>query len=63
MEVKLGKDFIISVDMGGTKILASALNSKDGIFAKIKTPTKSNSSNKEYVESLSSIVKDLVKEK
>jgi glucokinase len=47
--------------MGGTKILASALNSEDGIFAKLKKPTKSNSSNKEYVESLSSIVKSLIK--
>lgn len=48
--------------MGGTKILASALNSSDGIFAKLKKPTKSNSTNKEYVESLASIVKDLIKE-
>ena len=61
MEAVLGKDFIISVDMGGTKILASALNSEDGIFARLKKPTKSNSTNKEYVESLSSIIKELVK--
>ena len=61
MEVILGKDFIISVDMGGTKILASALNSENGIFAKLKKPTKSNSTNKEYVESLSAIVKELIK--
>lgn len=61
MEAILGKDFIISVDMGGTKILASALNSEDGVFAKLKKPTKSNSSNKEYVESLAAIVKELVK--
>jgi glucokinase len=48
--------------MGGTKILASALNSTDGIMASLKKPTKSNSKNKEYAASLASIVKDLIKE-
>jgi glucokinase len=47
--------------MGGTKILASALNHAGGIFASLKEPTRTNSSNKEYVESLASIVKNLIK--
>ena len=48
--------------MGGTKILASAVNSASGIFARLKKPTKLNSNNKEYVDSLVSIVIDLIKE-
>lgn len=46
------KGSIISVDMGGTKILAAVVNSRDGIIARAKTPTKTNSTPKEYVESI-----------
>jgi glucokinase len=38
--------------MGGTKILAAAINSKDGIIARAKIATKSDSSEKDYIESL-----------
>ena len=48
--------------MGGTKILAAALNSTDGIFARVKKPTKADSSGKEYVKSLASIVNELIEE-
>lgn len=53
MEAILKRDSIISVDMGGTKILAAVINSKDGIIARAKTPTKSNSSPNEYIKSIS----------
>lgn len=46
--------------MGGTKILACAVNSKRKIFARLKRQTKSGSSNDEYVEALKGIIDDLV---
>jgi glucokinase len=46
--------------MGGTKILASVLNSKEGIIARAKTPTKSNSSEKSYIESLAAITNEAI---
>lgn len=42
--------------MGGTKILAAVINSKEGIIARAKTPTKSNSNPKQYIESIASTV-------
>jgi len=53
---------IISIDMGGTKVLASIINSKDGIISRIKIPTDSGSSEKEYISSLAGVVKDVVTE-
>lgn len=41
--------------MGGTKILAAVLNSKEGIIARAKMATKSNSSEKDYINELSAI--------
>lgn len=38
--------------MGGTKILAAVINSKEGIITRAKTPTKSNAKPVEYIESL-----------
>lgn len=55
------KDFIISIDMGGTKILACALNSKRKIFARLKRQTTFSSNNNEYVKILKQIIDDLVK--
>ncbi len=46
--------------MGGTKILAAVINSKDGIIARAKVATKSNSSEKSYIESLVSIIRKVI---
>ncbi len=53
---------VVSVDMGGTKVLASIINSKEGIVARVKKATDPNSSKAEYVDSLSGIVKDVMNE-
>jgi glucokinase len=46
--------------MGGTKILAAVINSKDGIIARAKIATKSDSSEKAYIESLASITHEAI---
>jgi glucokinase len=53
---------IISIDMGGTKVLACVVNSKEGIVAKLKRPTDPTGSAKDYVHQLAKIVKDLISE-
>ena len=53
---------IVSVDMGGTKILASIINSKEGIVVRVKKATDPNSSKAEYIDSLAGIVKDVINE-
>jgi glucokinase len=54
--------YIVSVDMGGTKILASVLNSKKGIVARQKKPTNINSGTRFYVKDIAEIVKKVVTE-
>lgn len=46
--------------MGGTKILAAVINSKDGIIAQAKIATKSDSSEKAYIESLAAITHEAI---
>lgn len=53
--------FIVSVDMGGTKILASVLNSKKGIIARQKKPTNIESGTKVYVKDIAELVQKVVK--
>lgn len=53
--------FIVSVDMGGTKILASVLNSKKGIIARQKKPTNIISGTKVYVKDIAELVNKVVK--
>ncbi len=48
--------YIVSVDMGGTKIFASVLNSKKGIIARQKKPTNIEGGTKTYVKDIASIV-------
>ncbi len=60
--VALLQKSVVSIDMGGTKVLASVINSKDGIISRIKIPTDPNSSEKEYISSLAGVVKDVIKE-
>ncbi len=52
--------YIVSVDMGGTKILASVLNTEKGIIARQKKPTNINSGTKIYVKDIAEIVKKVV---
>ncbi|MGB5288032.1 MAG: ROK family protein [Ignavibacteriaceae bacterium] len=54
------KDSVISIDMGGTKVLGCVLNSKEGIIARVKKPTDPNSSRKKYVHQLAEVVYDLI---
>lgn len=53
--------FIVSVDMGGTKILASVLNSKKGIIARQKKPTNIDSGTKVYVKDIAELIHKVVK--
>ena len=53
--------FIVSVDMGGTKILASVLNSKKGIIARQKKPTNIDSGTKVYVKDVAELIHKVVK--
>jgi glucokinase len=53
--------FIVSVDMGGTKILASVINSKKGIITRQKKPTDIENGTKVYVKDIAELVKKVVK--
>jgi glucokinase len=46
--------------MGGTKILAAAINSSEGIITRVKQPTRSTSNPDSYVKSLAKIVNEVV---
>ena len=48
--------------MGGTKILAAMINSEEGIVKRLKRPTVTDKGNDGYIQSLSEVVKDIVKE-
>ena len=52
--------FIVSVDMGGTKILASVLNSKKGIIARQKKPTNIESGTRVYVKDIAELITKVV---
>jgi glucokinase len=57
---KLAAKFIVSVDMGGTKILASVLNSKQGIVSKEKKSTKVDEGSKVYINDLVEIINSVI---
>ncbi len=52
--------YIISVDMGGTKMLASVINSKKGIVSRAKISTDLDKTAKDYVKDIASLVKTIV---
>ena len=54
------KDSVISIDMGGTKVLGCVVNSKEGIIARVKKPTDPNASRKKYVHQLAEVVYELI---
>lgn len=47
--------------MGGTKILASAVNSKDGIISSVKYATGPGKSHNAYVKDIASIIREVLK--
>lgn len=51
---------IISIDMGGTKVLASIINKEEGIVARLKVPTNPDSGGNSYVETLASTVNSII---
>lgn len=46
--------------MGGTKILAAVINSKNGIIASTKIPTKPNAGESGYIDSLTAVTKKAI---
>ena len=60
--VVLQQKSVLSLDMGGTKILASLINSKEGIVARIKKDTNPESSKGEYINSLANMINDVINE-
>jgi glucokinase len=54
------RESIISIDMGGTKVLGCVVNSKEGIIARVKKPTDPTSSRRKYVHQLAEVVYDLI---
>ncbi|AFH50052.1 Sugar kinase [Ignavibacterium album JCM 16511] len=52
--------YIISVDMGGTKMLASVINSNKGIISRAKISTDLDKTPNDYVKDIASLVKTLV---
>jgi glucokinase len=58
----LNKNYVISIDMGGTKILSAAINSDEGVIARVKKPTDKNVSQNSYVKTLVEIVEETIAE-
>jgi len=54
-------DFIVSIDMGGTKQLACVINSSDGIVARLKESTDPQSTERDYIKSIAKITKNVIK--
>ena len=56
------RDSVISIDMGGTKILGCVVNSKEGIIARTKQQTDPTVSRKKYIHQLAEVVNELIEE-
>ena len=54
------RDSVISIDMGGTKVLGCVVNSNKGIIARVKKPTDPTATRTKYVKQLASVVNDLI---
>lgn len=59
-ELFLAEKYVVSVDMGGTKILASVLNSKKGIIAREKKPTNVEAGTVVYIHDLIEIINSVI---
>ena len=56
------RESIISIDMGGTKVLGCVVNSKEGIITRVKKPTDPTATRKKYVHQLAEVVNELIEE-
>ena len=56
----LKPNYIISIDMGGTKILAGAVNSSFGVLSRVKKSTKKGVPAKKYVTDLADIINETI---
>ena len=56
------RDSVISIDMGGTKVLGCVVNSKEGIIARTKQQTDPTVSRKKYIHQLAEVVNELIEE-
>lgn len=56
------RDSVISIDMGGTKVLGCVVNSKDGIIARVKKTTNPTATRKRYVHQIAEIIFELIAE-
>ncbi len=52
--------FLVSIDMGGTKILASVINSKRGIIAREKISTELDKSAKDYMRDITLVTEKVI---
>lgn len=52
--------FVVSIDMGGTKILASVLNSRAGIISREKKPTNVGAGSSSYISDIVEIVNSVI---
>lgn len=53
-------NYIVSIDMGGTKILASLINSKEGVVSRLKKPTAVGKRGVRFAEKIYGIVEELI---
>lgn len=51
---------VISIDMGGTKVLASIINKEEGIIARLKVPTNPDLDGNSYVDTLASTINGIM---
>lgn len=52
--------YTVSVDMGGTKILASVLNTKEGIIARDKKPTNVEAGTSTYINDIIQLINSVI---
>lgn len=55
------KEYVITIDLGGTKILSALLNKKQKIVERVKVPTDSKKGADYLVDSIAKAVKELMK--
>lgn len=58
----LSKEFIISIDMGGTKILGAVLNSEKGIITRVKKSTNTKANKNIYPKLLFEVITELLEQ-
>jgi glucokinase len=61
LELTLKKDFVITIDLGGTKILSALINSKKEIVDRVKVPTDTNKGGEFIVKCIAESVEELMK--